>query len=151
MKVSKLMAALAAFLLVAIAFANSAEAKNHHRHHYYIEQGGGDAHLSTEGSGRPAGCPRLWCGCWARLDAGLSDLRLNYALNWPRLLRRVAGRGAAPVIGSYAVMYRRGGGHVGRVTGVDASGNPIIKSGNHNHHVGEGAYPRSRIIAYVMP
>jgi hypothetical protein len=34
-------------------------------------------------------------------------------------------------------MARRGGRHVGIVSGVDPNGNPIILSGNHNHKVGE--------------
>lgn len=101
--------------------------------------------------GRPAGCPRYWCGCWARLQIGSSDERLNLALNWPKLLRVVAGRCAEPVMGAWAVMHRRGGGHVGKVIGIDPNGNPIIRSGNHNRVVGEGVYPRCRIIAYVMP
>jgi len=49
------------------------------------------------------------------------------------------------------VMGRHGGGHVGVVSGIDPSGNPIIVSGNHNHTVAESVYPRSRIAAYVMP
>ncbi len=56
-----------------------------------------------------------------------------------------------PEIGAIAVMGRRGGGHVGVVLGIDANGNPIIVSGNHNHTVAEAVYPRSRIITYVMP
>lgn len=50
-------------------------------------------------------------------------------------------------------MLSRGklGGHVGVVSGIDKSGNPIIISGNHGHRVGEAAYPRGRVIAYVMP
>ena len=40
---------------------------------------------------------------------------------------------------------------VGVVSGVDANGNPIIVSGNHNRTVAESVYPRSRIAAYVMP
>jgi hypothetical protein len=48
-------------------------------------------------------------------------------------------------------MGRRGGGHVGVVSGIDPAGNPIIISGNHNHEVAESVYPRGRIYAYVMP
>jgi hypothetical protein len=44
-----------------------------------------------------------------------------------------------------------GGGHVGVVSGMDTSGNPIIISGNHNRRVAESIYPRGRIFAYVMP
>ena len=48
-------------------------------------------------------------------------------------------------------MGRNGGGHVGVVSGVDANGNPIIISGNHNRRVAESVYPKGRIITYVMP
>ena len=48
-------------------------------------------------------------------------------------------------------MSRRGGGHVGVVSGIDAKGNVIVVSGNHNKRVAESTYPRSRIYAYVMP
>jgi hypothetical protein len=37
------------------------------------------------------------------------------------------------------------------VSGVDDQGNPVIISGNHGKLVGEAVYPRSRVIAYVMP
>ena len=56
-----------------------------------------------------------------------------------------------PQVGAIAVMGRHGGGHVGVVTGIDANGNPIIVSGNHNHTVAESVYPRGRIATYVMP
>jgi len=105
---------------------------------------------AAHAEGRPRGCPALWCGCWARLQAGIKDASFNLAKHW-LVLRHVAERGDAPVIGSWAVMGRRGGGHVGKVIGVDANGNPIVKSGNHNRRVGVGVYPRSRIIAYVEP
>jgi hypothetical protein len=48
-------------------------------------------------------------------------------------------------------MGRRGGGHVGVVSGIDPNGNPIIVSGNHNRTVAEAVYPRGRIRAYVVP
>ena len=48
-------------------------------------------------------------------------------------------------------MGRRGGGHVGVVSGIDAKGNPIVVSGNHGRRVAESVYSRSRIYAYVMP
>lgn len=50
-----------------------------------------------------------------------------------------------------ATMSRRGGGHVGVVTGVTASGDPIVVSGNGGGGVvDEKAYPRSRIRSYTM-
>jgi len=61
--------------------------------------------------------------------------------------RRVSG----PQVGAIAVMGRRGGGHVGVVSGIDAKGNPIVVSGNHGRRVAESVYSRSRIYAYVMP
>ena len=61
-------------------------------------------------------------------------------------------RVSGPQVGAIAVMSRgKRGGHVGIVSGIDRSGNPIIISGNHGGRVGEGAYPRGRIYAYVMP
>jgi uncharacterized protein (TIGR02594 family) len=48
-------------------------------------------------------------------------------------------------------MARRGGGHVGVVSGIDASGNPIVVSGNNGNRVREAVLSRSRIYAYVMP
>jgi uncharacterized protein (TIGR02594 family) len=47
-----------------------------------------------------------------------------------------------------AVLTRRGGNHVGVVSGYDEEGNPIIISGNHNGVVGIGVYRRERVIGY---
>ena len=56
-----------------------------------------------------------------------------------------------PKVGPIAVLTRgKRGGHVGAVSGIDAQGNPIIISGNHNKRVGEAVYSRSRAIAYGM-
>jgi uncharacterized protein (TIGR02594 family) len=71
--------------------------------------------------------------------------------NLARAYASYGHRVSGPQVGAIAVMTRRGGGHVGVVSGIDASGNPIIISGNHNDKVAEATYPRSRIIAYVMP
>src|SRR4029079_14251939 len=62
-----------------------------------------------------------------------------------------AARGGRPHVGAIAVMGRRGGGHVGVVSGVDPNGNPIVVSGNHNRTVAESVYPAGRISAYVLP
>ena len=97
----------------------------------------------------PTGRGSLWCGAFMDLvlkrtgHAGGGNLASAYA----RYGTRVAG----PQVGAIAVMGRRGGGHVGVVSGVDANGNPIIVSGNHNHTVAEAVYPASRIQAYVLP
>lgn len=97
----------------------------------------------------PTGRRSLWCGAF--MDKVLRDTGHrgggNLAKGYLHYGRRIAG----PQVGAIAVMGRRGGGHVGVVSGIDANGNPIIISGNHNHTVAEATYPRHRIIAYVMP
>jgi uncharacterized protein (TIGR02594 family) len=97
----------------------------------------------------PTGRRSLWCGAFMDMvlkrtgHAGGGNLAMGY--------EHYGTRVSAPEVGAIAVMGRRGGGHVGVVTGVDASGNPIIVSGNHNHTVAEAVYPRSRVAAYVIP
>jgi uncharacterized protein (TIGR02594 family) len=97
----------------------------------------------------PTGRRRLWCGAFMDMvlrntgHRGAGNLASNYA----HLGTRVSG----PQIGAIAVMSRRGGGHVGVVSGIDANGNPIIISGNHNHTTAEAVYPARRIYAYVIP
>jgi uncharacterized protein (TIGR02594 family) len=97
----------------------------------------------------PTGRGSLWCGAFMDLvlkrtgHAGGGNLASAYARYGTRL--------SGPQVGAIAVMGRHGGGHVGVVSGIDANGNPIVVSGNHNHTVAESVYPRSRISAYVMP
>jgi len=43
--------------------------------------------------GRPAGCPRRYCGCGLRKYLGIDDKSLDLAWNWARKFRRAA---AAP-------------------------------------------------------
>ena len=94
---------------------------------------------------------RLWCAAFmnfvlAKLgyDGTHSDAAKSFAYYGHRI--------AEPRVGAIAVLSRgKNGGHVGVVSGLDANGNPIIISGNHNKTVGEAVYPRSRVIAYVMP
>ena len=97
----------------------------------------------------PTGRGRLWCGAF--MDFVLRRTGHpgggNLALGYSHYGTRISG----PQVGAIAVMGRRGGGHVGVVSGIDANGNPIIISGNHNHTTAESVYPRSRIAAYVVP
>jgi len=103
----------------------------------------------------PTGWSRVWCGRFMDMILRQSGYRGggNYSLAYARYGTRVHG----PVAGAIAVMGRRGGGHVGVVSGVDSSGNPIIISGNtwgrgsKRSRVMEAPYPRSRIFAYVLP
>jgi uncharacterized protein (TIGR02594 family) len=93
----------------------------------------------------------LWCGAFMNMvlertghRRGSSDL----AKSFTSYGQRVSG----PQIGALAIMSRgHGGGHVGIVSGIDPSGNPIVVSGNHNNRVAESVYPRGRVFAYVLP
>ena len=91
----------------------------------------------------------LWCGAFMDMvlkrtgHQGGGNLASGYA----KYGRRISG----PQVGAIAVMGRKGGGHVGVVSGIDAKGNVIVVSGNHNNTVAESVYPRGRIYAYVMP
>jgi uncharacterized protein (TIGR02594 family) len=92
----------------------------------------------------------LWCARFMNMvleHTGHRGTGSDLARSFASYGQRVSG----PQVGAIAVMTRRGGGHVGVVSGVDSSGNPIIISGNHNDRVAEATYPRSRVIAYVMP
>jgi uncharacterized protein (TIGR02594 family) len=99
----------------------------------------------------PTGMGALWCARFMNMvleKTGRRGTGSNMAKSFANYGRRVSG----PQVGAIAVMSRgRGGGHVGIVSGIDKSGNPIIISGNHNRRVGESVYPRGRIYAYVMP
>jgi uncharacterized protein (TIGR02594 family) len=97
----------------------------------------------------PTGRKSLWCGAF--MDMILRETGHkgggNLALGYAHYGRRISG----PKVGAIAVMGRKGGGHVGVVVGLDANGNPIVVSGNHNHTVAQSVYPRRRIVAYVEP
>jgi hypothetical protein len=55
---------------------------------------------------RPSGCPHSYCGCGLRKYLGLSDVRLNLASNWGRLMPREAGpRPGLAAVRSGHVMY----------------------------------------------
>lgn len=103
------------------------------------------------GSGAIFGRSNLWCARFMNYvlaKAGYKGTGSDMARSFAHYGRRVSG----PRVGAIAVMSRgRRGGHVGVVSGIDAHGNPIIISGNHNRRVAESVYPRSRIYAYVVP
>jgi uncharacterized protein (TIGR02594 family) len=99
--------------------------------------------------GNPTGRGSLWCGAF--MDMVLKKTGHAGGGNLARAYARYGTRVSGPQVGAIAVMGRKGGGHVGVVSGIDAAGNPIIISGNHNNKVDESVYPRGRIIAYVVP
>lgn len=103
-------------------------------------------HLGTNPTGRSS----LWCGAF--MDMVLKRTGHEGGGNLARAYASYGTRVAGPQIGAIAVMSRgRNGGHVGVVSGIDPTGNPIIISGNHNRRVAEATYPKGRIYAYVMP
>ncbi|MEH2510724.1 uncharacterized protein (TIGR02594 family) [Nitrobacteraceae bacterium AZCC 1564] len=100
--------------------------------------------------GNPTGRSRLWCARFMNFvlqRSGHQGTGSDLARSFASYGHRVSG----PQVGAIAVMSRRGGGHVGVVSGVDAKGNPIIISGNHGRRVAEATYSRGRVYAYVMP
>lgn len=102
------------------------------------------AYLGTNPTGRGS----LWCAAFMAMIAPRAARRVknpNWARDWAALPH------VPPQVGAIAVLSRGRGGHVGVVSGFDGRGNPKVISGNHNNVVGEGVYPKSRVIAYVSP
>jgi uncharacterized protein (TIGR02594 family) len=100
--------------------------------------------------GNPTGRGRLWCARFMNMvleHTGHRGTGSDMANSFARYGQRVSG----PQVGAIAVMGRRGGGHVGIITGIDAQGNPIMISGNNGNRVREAPISRGRIYAYVMP
>ena len=101
--------------------------------------------------GNPTGRGSLWCARFMNLvlqHSGYHGTGSDMASSFAHYGQRVSG----PQVGAIAVMSRgRGGGHVGIITGIDASGNPIMISGNNGNRVREAPISRGRIYAYVMP
>jgi uncharacterized protein (TIGR02594 family) len=100
--------------------------------------------------GNPTGRGSLWCARFMNLvlqHSGYRGTGSDMASSFAHYGQRISG----PQVGAIAVMGRRGGGHVGIITGIDASGNPIMISGNNGNRVREAPISRGRIYAYVMP
>jgi len=116
--------------------------------------GFGSSNVVTEArryiGGNPTGRGSLWCARFMNLvlqRSGYHGTGSDMARSFANYGQRVSG----PQVGAIAVMGRRGGGHVGVVAGIDASGNPIVVSGNNGNRVREAPISRGRIYAYVMP
>lgn len=101
--------------------------------------------------GNPTGRSSLWCARFMNMvlqRSGYPGTGSDLARSFASYGQRISG----PRIGAIAVMARRGGGgHVGVVSGIDSSGNPIVVSGNYRNRVAEAPISRGRIYAYVMP
>jgi uncharacterized protein (TIGR02594 family) len=122
---------------------------------------GGNGFAASGGSGlvdearhylgtNPTSRGSLWCARFMNMvleKTGHQGTGSDLAASFARYGTRVSG----PQVGAIAVMGRRGGGHVGIITGMDAQGNPIMISGNNGNRVREAPVSRGRIYAYVMP
>jgi uncharacterized protein (TIGR02594 family) len=100
--------------------------------------------------GNPTGRGSLWCARFMNMvleKTGHRGTNSDLAASFAHYGQRVSG----PQVGAIAVMGRRGGGHVGIITGIDAQGNPIMISGNNGNRVRETPVSRGRIYAYVLP
>ena len=100
--------------------------------------------------GNPTARGSLWCARFMNMvleQTGHRGTGSDMASSFAHYGTRISG----PQVGAIAVMGRRGGGHVGIITGIDASGNPIMISGNNRNRVREAPISRGRIYAYVMP
>jgi uncharacterized protein (TIGR02594 family) len=115
---------------------------------------GGGSDLVSEArhflGGNPTGRASLWCARFMNMvlqRTGHRGTGSDMASSFASYGHRISG----PQVGAIAVMSRRGGGHVGIITGVDANGNPIMISGNNGNRVREAPVSRGRIYAYVLP
>jgi uncharacterized protein (TIGR02594 family) len=100
--------------------------------------------------GNPTSRRSLWCARFMNLvlqHSGYKGTGSDMAASFAHYGQRISG----PQVGAIAVMRRRGGGHVGIITGINASGNPIMISGNNRNRVREAPISRGRIYAYVLP
>ena len=100
--------------------------------------------------GNPTSRGNLWCARFMNMvlqHTGYHGTGSDMASSFAHYGQRVSG----PQVGAIAVMGRRGGGHVGIITGIDAAGNPVMISGNNRNRVREAPVSRGRIYAYVMP
>ena len=116
--------------------------------------GGGSSNLVAEArrylGGNPTSRGSLWCARFMNMvlqREGYRSTGSDMARSFASYGRRVPG----PQVGAIAVMSRRGGGHVGIISGIDARGNPIMISGNNGNRVREASVSRGRIYAYVLP
>ena len=100
--------------------------------------------------GNPTSRASLWCARFMNMvlqREGYRGTGSDMARSFASYGQRVSG----PQVGAIAVMGRRGGGHVGIISGIDAQGNPIMISGNNGNRVREAPVSRARIYAYVVP
>jgi uncharacterized protein (TIGR02594 family) len=137
-----------------LAGANASIASSTASNSVTMSGGFGSSSLVSEArrylGGNPTDRGSLWCARFMNMvlqHEGYRGTGSDMASSFARYGQRVSG----PQVGAIAVMGRRGGGHVGIITGIDAQGNPIMISGNNGNRVREAPVSRGRIYAYVMP
>ncbi|WP_439357733.1 CHAP domain-containing protein [Bradyrhizobium sp. DASA03007] len=167
----KLTTALIGAAILAVSFSAAEARPRHHHHHHHarvakievtapqeqsffggfqqgFSAGGGFVQRARQFVGDTAHevgvRSSLWCSAFLRKVTGAQDVD-DRALSWEK------HQHIAPQVGAVVTMGRRGGGHVGIVSGFTKNGDPIVISGNHGHRVAESVYPRSRIRAWVSP
>ncbi|HZS64903.1 MAG TPA: TIGR02594 family protein [Xanthobacteraceae bacterium] len=95
--------------------------------------------------------PSLWCADFMNYvlkHVGLNATGSRAARSFLKYGQKID----EPRVGAIAIFSRgRDGGHVGIVRGTDGNGNPIVISGNYADRVAEAVYPKSRVLAYVVP
>lgn len=95
-----------------------------------------------------------WCGlfaAWCVHNAGIAPPRIAIrAKAWATWGMPLSLAGVPP-LGAVAVFERKGGGHVGFVTGYTLSGDLIILGGNQGDAVNERRFTRDRLIALRWP
>ena len=102
---------------------------------------------------RQIGLPsKLWCADFMNFvlrRAGGKGTQSRAARSFLDYGKKLDG----PRVGALVIFYRKGpnNGHVGVVRGTDGQGNPIVVSGNHGLTVSQSIYPKSKVMAYVMP
>jgi len=102
---------------------------------------------------RQIGLPaKLWCADFMNFvlrKAGGKGTQSRAARSFLEYGKKLDG----PRVGALVIFYRKGpnNGHVGVVRGTDGQGNPIVVSGNHGATVSQSVYPKSTVMAYVMP
>ena len=137
-----------------LASANASLASGGNSSAMAMSGGSGSSSLVSEArryiGGNPTGRGSLWCARFMNMvlqREGYRGTGSDMARSFASYGQRISG----PQVGAIAVMGRRGGGHVGIVSGIDAQGNPIMISGNNGNRVREAPVSRGRIYAYVLP
>jgi uncharacterized protein (TIGR02594 family) len=147
-------ASLASTSLASTSLASTSMASNTMSGGMATSGGFGSSDVVSEArryiGGNPTSRGSLWCARFMNMVLTRSGHRgtgSDMASSFASYGQRISG----PQVGAIAVMGRRGGGHVGVVSGIDANGNVMLVSGNNRNRVAEAPVSRGRIYAYVMP